>query len=322
LHSYFIIWNLSESGRPLAHALFSGTCQLMSKPSLPKAPADQKAQAPLKSGIRKKKASPKTPSAPQHVDLLEFLCPLRTKHAEQFKVDGYELVRGDAKESKEQEKSFVATLAMMKGLLFKRDQPYRTTLPLQGNFVTGSSGAVNLTQSVLSLPSCSEWAAIDALFDEVFVHAMKFRYFPVNDLGAGVGTSASSSITGGITAIADSNIVNAPLNMVSLFGGSGAYSTASAMNANATLAVHSSGKPFTYTWRNNTKFSPHGLSMSTVASGLNTGWCGWTQISGVPYLGGLIQFRAIQDVIFGTGSAAVTLGLYLCQYDVSFRQRS
>jgi len=213
------------------------------------------------------------------------------------------------------------TLSMLKGILFKRDQPYRTMLPLQGALTTSSTGGVNLTQSCSSIASVSEWTAIDALFDEFFIHSMRFRYFPINDLGGGVGQGGSAALTCNLTAVASNTTINGPICMVSLFSGSPLYNACSAMNANSTLAVHHTGKPFTYYWRNNTKFEPRGIS-GLFASGTNVGWQGWSQIASSPFIGGQIQFRLLNDAIIGTGAGAVIMGSYLMQYDVSFRSRS
>jgi hypothetical protein len=253
------------------------------------------------------------------ISISGVLEPLRVKHSTSLVTTekGFEILPLDEKSDvKEREQSFIVALKLLKGIMFKADQPYRTRLPLQGGFVTSASGTLNLTQSAASLSSCSEWSAIDALFDEVFIHSMKFRFFPINNLGGGVGLSNSAGITGGITAIASTTIVNAPIQMVCLFNGSATYSTAAAMAANATLAVHSSSKPFTYTWRNNVRFDRRGLCVNA------TGFQGWTLIPNISSYGGQIQFRTMQDSILGTGSALVIPGSYLCQYDVSFRARS
>jgi hypothetical protein len=256
---------------------------------------------------RKRKAKTRAPSS-SPIDICGTVARLQEKHtiAQKERKEGKELDFDD----------FAPALKLLKGILFKADMPYRTLLPLQGGFVTTAGGVVNITQSVSSIASTSEWSAIDALFDEVFVHSMKFRFFPINDLGGGVGLSNSAGITGGITAIASTTIVNAPLQMVNLYHGASTYSTAAAMAANATLAVHSSAKPFTYYWRNNSRFDKRGDSANVA------GWQGWTLIPNVSNLGGAIQFRVMQDSILGTGSALVIPGSYLCQYDVSFRARS
>jgi hypothetical protein len=283
-----------------------------------KAAVSRAAKSGFEEGVRvAKKHSKETKGEkePTRIDLAATLNELQLKvspHKEE-KLEGWEILK--------REQDSLGVLRMMKGILFKRDQPYRTLLPLQGQFSTNSSGVLNVTQSVLSLPNVSEWSAIDALFDEVFVHSMRFRFFPINNLGGGVGTAASG-VTGGITAISSANIVNGPLSMVHLFNGATSYSTASAMNANSTLVVHNSSEKFETTWRNSVRFEKHGPSLSTIATSTNIGWQGWTEISGVPYLGGLIQFRMLNDNVVGTGSAAVTLGTYLCQYDCSFRARA
>jgi hypothetical protein len=255
-----------------------------------------------------RKRKPKRASSFSPIDICGTLARLQEKHT---------IAQKEQKEGKGLDfDDFAPALKLLKGIIFKADQPYRTLLPLQGGFVTTAGGVVNVTQSVNSISSTSEWSSIDALFDEVFVHSMKFRFFPINDLGGGVGLSNSAGITGGITAIASTTIVNAPLQMVNLYHGAALYSTAAAMAANATLAVHSSAKPFTYYWRNNSRFDRRGDNANVA------GWQGWTLIPNVTNLGGQIQFRVMQDSILGTGSALVIPGSYLCQYDVSFRCRN
>jgi len=313
-----------------------------------KNPKNQKAEKPQNSKQRKSPAKRKPKFKYQSKSSLrtssitnfsEILAPLAAKHSilsAKSKEDAFELVgteikspsrpmaQGGATELKATVSSsekpgdqvFQQALGMLKGVLFKRDQPYRTLLPLQGGFITSSGGSVNITQSVASISSTSEWSSIDALFDEMFVHTMTFRFFPINNLGGGVGGSVSAGVTGGITTVADTIIVNAPIQMVNLFNGAATYSTAAAMAANATLAIHSSSRQFKYTWRNNVRFDPRGVNASA------TGWQGWTPIADASSLGGQIQFRAMQDSTIGSGSAFVTMGSYLCQYDVSFRARS
>jgi len=210
----------------------------------------------------------------------------------------------------------IPALRMLKGILFKRDQPYRTLLPLTGAFATNGSGVLNVTANVGTITSVAEWASIDALFDEVFVHSMTFRYFPRNNLGGAIGTGTATT-TGNIASISSGNVINGGIAMVSLFNGGPTYTAANALVANATVKFSNSGKAFTYVWRNNVKFGMHDLSLSAT-----NGWSGWTNISGAANLGGQIQFRMVNDNAVGTTSAAVTLGDFVNQYDCSFRARS
>ncbi len=76
--------------------------------------------------------------------------------------------------------------------------------------------------------------------------------------------------------------------------------------------------PFKYTWRNNVRFDPHGLQL-TLASG---GWQGWIETSGTADLGGAIQFRSVNDQVYGGGSTAYVFGLTEVTFDVSFRVRA
>jgi len=253
-------------------------------------------------------------------DVLE---PLRAKHSilhAKSNVDGFELLGSESKsDSKEQERAFVNSLGMLKGILFKRDQPYRTLLPLQGLFATNGSGVVSLLISNTSLASTAEWTSITALFDEFYVHGIKFRYVPVNDAGAGLGQCGSAGVVGPMTAIADTSYSNCGLLCCSLFNAAPTYNTASAMAANSTLGLRHTGKAFKYKWLNNVRFDRHGICLPTLSGG---GWQGWMDVGGVASYGGNIQFRTLNDQVVGSGSAIVNMGQYLVQFDVSFRARS
>jgi hypothetical protein len=260
-----------------------------------------------------KKSESKIP----YINISAILAPHRAKHITLPERSGYELVETKA-DPKEQEERFLEALTLLKGILFKRDQPYRTLLPFSGSFSTNSSGVLNTTTSLSTVVSTQEWSSVTALFDEVFVHAMHVRFFPVNDLGAGVGYGNGANITGNLNPVANTELVNGPICMCSLFAGSPTYSSASALVQNSTLAVHTSGKPWKYVWRNNTRFDPRGPDLSLASAG----WSGWIQVASAANLVGQIQYRALTDPTFGPGSGINTLGYFLTQYDCSFRSRS
>jgi hypothetical protein len=207
-------------------------------------------------------------------------------------------------------------IGMLKGVMFKRDQPYRTRLPLQGAFSTNGSGTLNTTLSCATITSVSEWASIDALFDEFFIHSMTFKFAPINVQGAGMGYCSAGTKIGPMSPVADTQLVNSGVIMASLFNGAPTYSTASAMNANSTLALHHSGKSWSYAWRNNQKFEQRGYCLST------SGWQGWMQIANATSYGGQLQFRALNDPTFADGATVINMGYYLAFYDVSFRART
>jgi hypothetical protein len=219
-------------------------------------------------------------------------------------------------EQKQDDQLFTDALTLMKGVLFKRDQPYRTRVPLQGNFPTSAIGVVNVLTSCSSISSVSEWSSLAALFDEFFIHSMHWRFVPHNNLGGGVGSSVGALTTGGITATADTQINNSGMLVCSIFNAGNAYSSASAMAANATVAIKNSSKPWSYYWRNNQRFDPRGDQV------VMTSFQGWTPIQSPTNYGGSIQIRMLNDVVIGSGSAVVNLGSYIVMYDVSFRARS
>jgi len=276
------------------------------------------------------------------INISEILAPLAEKHSilsvkskeEEFEFlnketkspsrptdqnGAMELQANEHSSGKPGDPAFRMALGMLKGVLFKRDEPYRTYLPLQGLFSTNGSGVVNLTISNLSLASTAEWATITALFDEFYVHTIVFKFVPVNVAGGGMGQCGSAGVVGPQTAIADTSYTNCGLLCCCLFNAGAQYTSASAMAANATIAIKHTGKGFTYKWRNNVRFEKHGLAIPTISGG---GWSGWMNVGGVAQYGGNIQFRTLNDQVVGSGSAIVNMGQYIARYEVSFRCRS
>jgi hypothetical protein len=246
-----------------------------------------------------------------HAELTTFKSKMVLALPKEEKLEGWELLK--------REQDYLGALRMMKGVLFKRDQPYRTRLALSGVFSTNSSGVLNVATSVASIAGSQEWTSIDALFDECFVHSITHQMFPFSNLGGGVGNSGVATVTGNVTSVPNTANVNCAIQTCSLFAGSSTYGSAATMAANSTLKFHKSGEPVKETWRNNVKFEPRGICGGTSQS---AGWQGWIQISDVAALGGAIQFRTVNDAVWGTGSAIVNIGSYVNFYDVSFRSRS
>lgn len=205
-------------------------------------------------------------------------------------------------------------MGLLKGSIFKADQPYRTKLHYHSSTNTSAAGVVNTLISVNTVSSCSEWSAIDVLFDEFFVHSMTLRWFALNDLGKGIGQSATPSAinSGGIS---NTTITNAQLVMCSLFNGAPVYSASGALANSATKAYHNSGSQFKYVWRNNVRFDKHGIAI------VFTNAQGWITINNATNMGGQVQIRTVNDVTLGNLSAVVQMATIDLEFDVSFRAR-
>jgi hypothetical protein len=201
--------------------------------------------------------------------------------------------------------------------IFKTDHPYRTRLANSGTVTTSAAGLLNEVFLVSGIGSTPEWSSIDSLFDEFFVHEFKIYFHPFNDLGGGVGNSAAGNQPS-LSIVANTSY-NAGLVCASLFNGAASYSSAAAMLNNATRAFKHSGHMFTYTWKNNVKFDPHGIAIN---SSLTSAWQGWNLITNATQVGGSLQIRTINDAILGTGAVATNLGTYIAEWNVSFRARS
>jgi hypothetical protein len=298
-----------------------------SKPPRRPNPRSQVSDRESKTNTRSR---PPVASLPTGIDISATLERLRAEHSTRQSIDGFDVIT-EKKENKhkavelpsttfiQDDPTFVSAMQLLKGILFKRDQPYRTRLPLQGNFPTNGSGVLNVTTANASLAGVSEWSSISALFDEYFIHGFTVHYIPYNNLGGGVGYSAGATVTGGIALTADTQINNAAMLVCCLFNNAPVYSSASAMAANATATIKNTSKSWTYSWRNNVRFDKRG---ENVTMGSTIGYQGWTNTSSPSSYGGAIQYRILNDAQIGTGSAVVNLGSYITMWDVSFRARS
>lgn len=235
--------------------------------------------------------------------------------------DGW-LVLAKRSESKETKEDAVVGLRVLRGL-FKADLPYRTVIGLAFTLSTSAAGVLNTNITVAGVSSSGEWSSFGALFDEVFIHTMQVKFQPRNVLGAGVGsvtattnTNIAINIAGGAS---NGQTINSGIVMVSLFNGAAQYSAGSNMPENRTHAIHHTGKPWIYTWRNNTRFDPRGTAIS---SSTTEAYQGWTLVSNIGNYGGSVQIRQLNDIAFGDAGHVVALGDYALLYELSFRARA
>jgi len=216
---------------------------------------------------------------------------------------------------------FLRAFTLLKGLMFKADQPYRTKLGLGGVMNTNGSGVLAVTVANNVISTTQEWSSIDALFDEFYVHSFTVKYHPYNADGGG-GMHAASTVGGEPTcAQAANQVLSCGLSVVAMQGNAGAYTTAIAMLSNPSLKQVSSNKTWTYTWRNNVRYDPRGYTID--ATGLtNLGWQGWNFIGAASNVGGFVTIRATNDVVMGDGTHTFSMGHYTSQWDISFRVRA
>jgi hypothetical protein len=271
-----------------------------------------KRTAPKPSKIRAKKSAS---SSSKSFDITATLAQLRAKHTTSVCK---QLVESKDDEKEHEESNFKLALTLLKGIMFKADKPYRCALAFGASLSTNSSGVLNTTIANSSISTVAEWTAIDTLFDQFFIHSFKVRFNPRNIQGGGIGSSATVS-TIGPYASSSAVVSNATLVMAALFGASGTYGSAGVMLNNPNMKLGHSAKSWTYTWRNNVRFDPHGISFNTAAS---DGWQGWTDIGATSTYAGFIQIRVLNDLAIGTTSAVVALGDVAVLYDVSFRARA
>jgi len=259
---------------------------------------------------RKRKEKKRAPSS-SPIDIAGTLARLQEKHT---------IAHKEQKEGKELDfDDFAPALKLLKGILFKADQAFRTRLAYTSTLAGTSGGALAVTIAPTTLSSVGEWSSIAALFDQFFLHSMTIRFMPRNVVGGGWGSSGGANATttaptGGTNAA----IQNAAIQIVALFGTNSGYSTALAMVNNPNLKMAHTAHPWTYAWRNNVRFDRRG----DAASFVSLGWQGWLDIGATADLGGLVQIRAVNDVLLGSTTGIQTYGDLLISFDVSLRARA
>jgi hypothetical protein len=247
-----------------------------------------------------------TPSSDLHV----FLRERKALHSTESKLADEE----------DLEISFLQALMMLKGVVFKADRPYRCILGSMSSISTSAAGVLGYALGVSSVANVTEWSSISALFDECFVHSMTVHFAPLNLLSGGQGLVVAGTAGNAVSTAANPGTVfNTGAIWVSIFNGAASYGTAAQMLPNPTRRLVHTGKPHSYSWRNNVRFDARGPALS---SGTTEAWQGWTLLSNIANYGGSVNARAYGDRVIGNGAAAVVLADISLTYDVSFRARA
>lgn len=236
------------------------------------------------------------------------------------KITRPSLPREEKKEDKGAGDCLPSVLFGIARSVFPKDRPFRTTLGLMGDVVTSASGIINLQLPVSNISSASEWSAVNSLFDEFYIHAMRISYEPYN-LNGTVGSGAVFQPVSTVNTTAGiANVQSAGLIVVGLQGPPAYYTAAAGMsNAPHHLDAHT-GRSWKFAWRNTNRFDPHGDTFSAATS--TNGWQGWSYIADSAQYGGTVQARAINDQALNGANSAVHVGGYIVRWDVSFRSRA
>jgi hypothetical protein len=140
----------------------------------------------------------------------------------------------------------------------------------------GSSSGGSFT--IVDFISATEWASLQALFDEVYVEMVQAHYLPRQQYRA--TTPGSTSSCGMV--------------WVSLHHNAGTYTDARAMCANPTARISTTNHPnFVYTWKNIERVTGTSPSMQKAGTAVPTqGWCSTNTTSMAAY-SGAVQYIAM-----------------------------
>jgi hypothetical protein len=205
---------------------------------------------------------------------------------------------------------------------YKSDRPYRARLSNTGIQATSSSGLLPTNTSVYqvsTISSAADWTFFSSLFDEFYVHSFRINFFPFNYGGYGLEQTTQPSMTTVAATAALAYAMSCGMVVVAGFGATSGYTTSTGMCDNPNRKLVHSGDKWNYTWRNNVKFEPRGLSLGPLT---NLGWQGWCLLADVANYGGFIQFRTLNEQVIGSGTHAVNIGTFELEWDVSFRVRA
>jgi hypothetical protein len=170
------------------------------------------------------------------------------------------------------------------------------------------------TWNINNVGNAAEFASLDAVFDEFFVHYMNVHFRPINAVaGALLNTTAT-------------NLQTFPVTIFGLQHNAGNYADTSSAHAAAMSALQhewvSTGEPFSFTWKNVEKFGwKEPLGDQSTSTSTQT-WC--QNVLSSKY-GGFIA--AYSPFITGTVSStvlgtSVPLGVCVMKYKVSMRARA
>jgi hypothetical protein len=224
----------------------------------------------------------------------------------------------DVTEAEEQATLMASLLKQM----YKADRPYRARLAYVAIQATSTAGLLpsNLASyQVSTINNATDWSTFTSLFDEFYVHSMRYTFIPFNKGGYGVEQTTQPSQGTFATTAAISYVMACGLVVVAGFGATAAYSTSAGMCDNPNRKLVNSGDKWSYIWRNNVKFDPRGVSLGPLT---NLGWQGWCLVADYANYGGFLQFRTLNEQVIGSGTHAVNLGTFELEWDVSFRVRA
>lgn len=201
----------------------------------------------------------------------------------------------------------------------------RQRMFLQANiFINSTAGKYILMNSynsstqfgINSVSGTTEWGSFNSLFDEFFVHSVKFYYEPVNSKGG---------------ALVDGSTINNMQNCMLVYasyqhnqGSPVDSSTACQLFATASQRkITNTGSPHKFMWKNIDKFDPNGpLGDQSTSSSTQT-WCNASfanKYGGDVYVATPFPSGAAAGI--GTWLENIIIGTWIVEFDVSWRYRS
>jgi len=244
-------------------------------------------------------------------------------------LGGFELV--ESKDAKQEEVKADSTLrTLLRGLGSKFGLPEFATFRLNhGQQVVVNSVANRYLQFIggsntyawTNLVNSAEFATLDALFDEVFIKAVKIRYFPRNMHSAQSAASTTASGSPGDLNTCAAAVIFMPHNATAFADNSSSWQNMMSVRQSKLVDL---GSHWSFEGKNIERFDWRGPMMDQSTSVGAMGWCEFKTVSTA--YGGYFQLATPANT--GAASGIGTLleggifGDVMITYDIAVRARA
>jgi hypothetical protein len=166
---------------------------------------------------------------------------------------------------------------------------------------SSGTGIVNSTLGANTVTSVTEFTSFGAIFDEYFVRGFTAHWMPV------------ARYQGPLTWVPGTNLNSMPIGCATLQHSASAYTALGQMGSNSRFAYHSTGDPFTYSWRN--VESPTSVNLDITSGNTQS----WALTNGSVNYTGFVQF--LSNSAPPALPVSTVLGTFVVVFDVLFRCR-
>jgi len=171
---------------------------------------------------------------------------------------------------------------------------------------SSGAGSLNAVVTNITLGAIAQFSALSGVFSEYFIQGFHVHWEPVSQYGAPLAFLPATTLA------------NVPLYMVGLQHQEPPYSSPDQMANHSSIAVHNTGRPFDYSWRNIEKSNVD--TVYGTEDGGSASYQGWQNVANTNNYSGQMQFMAASGGV--PLPASQVLGSFVVHYDTIWRIRT